>query len=123
MPPSVLQIIHRTNDFISRLHKTQKPGQGKAKAKGNAKPAPAAPPVAPAFAAEAPATQPEAEAAPVVPAVPPPPRPPVVDEPATLDEALARGLACKKCRPSKRHPVKGCIQCMGRFFDEIRQTK
>ena len=47
--------------------------------------------------------------------------PPVPDLPKTLEEALQRGLACKKCRPSIRQPVKGCSQCMGPFFEEIRQ--
>ena len=41
--------------------------------------------------------------------------------PATFDEALARGIECTKCRPSKLQPVKGCSACMGDWFEEIRQ--
>ena len=41
---------------------------------------------------------------------------------ATLEEALEAAQACRKCRPTKM-AIKGCQECMGDWFQEIRQRK
>ena len=41
-------------------------------------------------------------------------------DPATFEEALAAGLRCTKCKPTKKG-IKGCKQCMGHWFKEVRE--
>lgn len=60
---------------------------------------------------------------------PPAPAPPEVQmlEPKevqfeTLELALDAANACKKCYPTKKG-IKGCRQCMGKWFEEIRQQQ
>ena len=45
----------------------------------------------------------------------------VFQEHQTLEEALAAGLLCTKCVATKQS-TKGCKACMGKWFEEIRQS-
>ena len=61
-------------------------------------------------------------AAPAPPAVPEVLPDPVGDKFKTLEEALDAAASCKKCLPTQRG-TKGCSQCMGNWFEQIRLQK